>query len=173
MRYILFALLFSGCLGYDVGERTRAIDSNYRDIIYDVVRLWGEDLTLPGFTCNIDKIYIALPNDAQFTASSGGFYCPPNEAVTCTTQVAAAYTLQESGPYGNRKNYLIVLAASLNQAEREYAVAHETLHVLSFCTGHTNDALDGGLGYPWFNGDSTHADPRLWGVNGILYKLGY
>lgn len=172
-RLVLTLLLLSGCYQYDVGERTKVVESNYRDILYEVVELWNEDTSLPRATCNINNVYIALPTNKQFRENSGGDYCPPDEIVGCTTSSAAAYTLHEDRLIGGNTKYLIVIAAVLNQEERESVVAHEALHWLSFCTGHTDSTPDGGVGYPYYNGDSRHADPRLWGINGILRKMGY
>lgn len=135
--------------------------------------MWQEDTTLPEYDCDMGKLYVAQPDDQTFREGSYGYYCPIRGELEDCSITAYAYFQDEDRIIRRKSAYIIVLSAHLTPEEEEGAIAHETLHWLSQCTGHDRMTPEGGYGYPFVNADSAHKDPRLWGNDGIIGRLSW
>lgn len=157
-------LIIGSCYPFDVGIRTQSVDSEYIDTIQHVVNQWSFDNSLPPYNCDLGELFLATPVDEiQFSNASNGSYCWPGS--TCGFN-AAGFLLREDN-IRDDVTYIIVIAANLEENEIDALVAHETIHWLSFCTGHSQ------VGTITVNGDAAHKDERLWGPTGVLVRSGY
>jgi hypothetical protein len=98
----------------------------------EVIRVrdaWAQDAALPADECG-------FPDVAMQTFRCGGEPC------------LSGYT------HGND----IVIRRGMDDASTRYAVRHETVHWLAWCTGYQ----------AW--GDPGHSMPELWGAGGVLAR---
>lgn len=148
---LLLAVTTLNCIPSEPIQETEFLGDYER-----VVEEWNADLSLPAADCS--NPHVAILSDSEFREHSG--LCPyPNcdgECYFC----ASAYITYE------RKNAVLVLSPYLDEESSREGIRHESLHYLSNCTNH--DRYWDGMRYPWFNGDVTHSDPRLWGNYGVL-----
>jgi len=203
--FLLFCLLFLvGCWD-ELSPATSSIehiasDSSYHQMVETTIGVWNDNLFLPpsAHKCKTNNLYFSFANDTDFKFFSPYCSMPPegqtcaeywaSENVSCQNGCAASflYVAHEGVIQSlHKKRYVIFISDRINEysnSEEQItnAIVHESIHWLSFCTGHdrTMDYIydDGGVrtqfyNVPYIGGDANHADPRLWtGPDSVIQR---
>lgn len=162
----------------------RPLEGRALEAVAVTVEVWANDAELPEFgeRCVEERaaLAVATPSADDFLDACG----------RCAAAPAGTTCLAHYGPgacrwgcaascfiYGrerwtqtvaaHRDRTPVLVVAPRFAGDPAHAVAHETMHWLSACTGHVDELNElGGRAWPQY--DANHADDRLWSPGGVL-----